>query len=104
MVEFGRFKTAVYEDWLASSGLEGNNNFSCFFFLTPKTALSEAPEAGMIFSQYTVFVKTFYQTTYSGKRAQRSFFRSSLSSVCYLQTSVLSQRFKETSVHATVNY
>lgn len=59
----------VYGDWLASSGLEGNNNFSCFFF-NPKTALSEAPEAGMIFSQYTVFVKTFYQTTYSGKSTE----------------------------------
>lgn len=78
--------------------------FPAFFFFNPKTALSEAPEAGMMFSQYTIFMKTFYQTTYSGKRAQRSFFRSSLSSVCYLQTSILSQRFKETSVHATVNY
>lgn len=40
------------------------------FFFNPKTALSEAPEAGMIFSQYTVFVKTFYQTTYSGKSTE----------------------------------
>lgn len=69
MVEFGILKR-VYGDWLASSGLEGNNNFSCFFFFNPKTALSEAPEAGMIFSQYTVFVKTFYQTTYSGKSTE----------------------------------
>lgn len=104
MVEFGHFKTSLW----GMSHFEwprGKQQFSLlFFFFNPKTALSEAPKAGMIFSQYTFFVKTFYQTIYSGKRAQRSFFRSSLSSVCYLQTSVLNQRFKETSVHATVNY
>lgn len=69
MVEFGHFKTSLWGltrfEWPL-----GNNNFSCFFFFNPKTALSEAPEAGMIFSQYTVFVKTFYQTTYSGKSTE----------------------------------
>lgn len=32
----------------------GKQQFSLlFFFFNPKTALSEAPKAGMIFSQYT---------------------------------------------------
>lgn len=69
MVEFGHFKTSLWGlthfEWP-----RGKQQFFLLFFFNPKTALSEAPEASMIFSQYTVFVKTFYQTTYSGKSTE----------------------------------
>lgn len=62
MVEFGHFKTSLWGltrfEWP-----RGKQQFFLLFFLNPKTALSEAPEAGMIFF-------LFYQTTYSGKSTE----------------------------------